>query len=54
MFLFLTFAPAADTTLTSLLKEIQLALGSHKDLFYQGGLVLNMTSSVSVIPTFTF
>jgi hypothetical protein len=38
MTLFLNFSPTTDATIrTSLLKEIRLALRSHKALFYQGG-----------------
>jgi hypothetical protein len=49
MTLFLTFAPTADDSIrTSLPKEIRLALTSHKNLFYQGGLVLSVASSISV------
>jgi hypothetical protein len=47
MSLFLTFAPTADGIIrTTLTKEIWLALRSHKALFYQGGLVLIVASSI--------
>jgi hypothetical protein len=55
MTLFLTFSPTADDTIrTSLPKEIQLALRGHKALFYNGGLVLSMTSFVAASPAFIF
>ncbi len=47
MTLYLTFDPTADGTIrTSLPKEIRLALWSYKALFYQGGLLLSVTSSI--------
>ncbi len=55
MTLYLTFAPSADDTIcTSLPKEIRLALKSHKNFFYQGGLVLSVASSISAPPAYTF
>jgi hypothetical protein len=55
MTLFLTFAQTADDSIrTSLPKEIRLALTNHKILFYQGGLVLSVVSSISVPPTYRF
>jgi hypothetical protein len=55
MTLFLTFSPMADDTIrTSLPKEIRLALRSHKALFYNGGLLLTVTSSVAASPAFIF
>jgi hypothetical protein len=52
MTIFLTFAPTADDSIpTSLLKEIRLALRSHKVSFYQGELFLSATSSILVMPT---
>jgi len=46
-----TFAPSMDGILrTSLPKEVRIALRSHKALFYQGGLVLNVTSSIPLTP----
>ena len=55
MTLFLTFAPTADdSTRISLPKEIRLALTSHKNLFYQGGLVLSVASSISVPLAYMF
>ena len=48
MTLFLTFSPTADDTiLTSLPKEIKLAMRSHKAMFYTGGLLLTVTFSVA-------
>ena len=55
MILFLTFSPTTDDTIrTSLPKEIRLALRSHKALFYQGGLLLTVTSSIAASPAFIF
>ncbi len=46
--LYVTFSPTADDTVrTSLPKEIRLALHSHKAVFYPGGLVLSVASSIS-------
>ncbi len=48
MSLYVTFSPTADDTVrTSLPKEIRPALRSHKALFFPGGLVLSVTSSIS-------
>jgi len=55
MTLFLTFSPKAyDTIRTSLPKEIRLTLRSHKALFYHGGLLLTVTSSVATPSAFIF
>jgi hypothetical protein len=55
MTLYMTFAPTAyDTIRTSLPKEIHLALKSHKNFFYQGGLVLSVASSISAPPAYIF
>ena len=55
MTLYITFAPSADDTIrTSLPKEIRLALKSHKNLFFQGGLVLSVASSISAPPAYIF
>jgi len=55
MSLYVTFAPSMDDTLrTSLPKEVCIALRSHKALFYQGGLVLNVSSSTPLTPTALF
>ena len=55
MILFLNFAPIADDTIrTSLSKEIRIALSNHKDLFYQGGMVLSVDSSIPALSTFIF
>jgi hypothetical protein len=53
--LFVTFAPSTDDTLrTSLPKEIRIALRSHKALFYQGGLLLTVASSILTSPSNIF
>jgi len=53
--LYVTFSPTADDTVrTSLPKEIRLALRSHKALFYPGGLVLSVASSISAPVLFIF
>jgi hypothetical protein len=45
--LFVTFASSMDDTLrTSLPKEVRIVLRSHKALFYQGGLALNVSASM--------
>ena len=55
MTLYVTFAPTADDTVrTSLPKEIRLALRSHKALFFPGGLVLIVSSSISAPAAFIF
>ena len=55
MTLFLTFSPTADDTIRgSLPKEIRLELRSHKALFYNGGLLLSVTSSVAAPPVIIF
>jgi hypothetical protein len=55
MSLYVTFSPTADDTVrTSLPKEIRLALRSHKALFFPGGLVLSVTSSISASAVFIF
>ena len=55
MTLFLTFSPTTDDTIrTSLPKEIRLALRSHKALFYKGGLLTTVTSSIAAPPAFIF
>ncbi len=53
--LYVTFSPTADDTIrTSLPKEIRLVMRSHKALFYPGGLVLSVTSSISAPALFIF
>ena len=53
--LFLTFSATSDDTIrTYLPKEIRLALRSYKALFYQGGLLLTVTSFVAAPPAFIF
>jgi len=55
MTLFITFSPTADDTIRTFLpKEIRLALRIHKALFYTGGLLLTVTSSVAAPPAFIF
>ena len=55
MSLYVTFAPSMDDTLrTSLPKEVLIALRSHKALFYQGGLVLIVSSSIPMTPVALF
>ena len=55
MTLYLTFDPTANEIFrTSLPKEIRLALKNHKNLFYPGGLVLSVASSISAPPTYIF
>jgi len=55
MSLYVTFAPSLDDTLrTSLPKEVRIALRSPKALFYQGGLVLSVSSSIRLTPTALF
>ncbi len=45
--LFVSFSPCMDdTTRTSLPREMRIAIRSHKDHFYPGGLVLTVTSSI--------
>jgi len=52
---FLSFSPTMDDAIrTSLPKEIRLVLCSYKALFYQGGLLLIVTSSVADPPAFIF
>ena len=53
--LYVTFAPLMDDTLrTSLPKKVRITLRSHKALFYQGRLVLNVSSSIPLTPTTLF
>ncbi len=55
MTMYFTFAPTADDTVrTSLPKDIRLALRSQKALFFSGGLVLSVTSSISAPAVFIF
>ena len=55
MTLYVTFSPTADDMIrTSLPKEIQFAMRSHKALFYPGDLVLGVTSSISAPALFIF
>ena len=50
--LYVTFAPSMDDTLrASLSKKVRIALRSHKALFYQGGLVLSVSSSTPLTLT---
>jgi hypothetical protein len=53
--IFITFAPTADdATRTSLPKELRLALLSHKNLFFKGGLTLQVASSIPAHPEYIF
>jgi hypothetical protein len=55
MTLFLAFSPTADDTIrTSLPKEIRLPLRNHKTMFYNGSLLLSVTSFVAAPPAFIF
>jgi len=53
--LYVSFSPTMDDTIrTSLPREIRIALRNHKDLFYPGGLVLSVTSSIPLTPPALF
>ena len=53
--IYVTFNPNMDDTLrTSLPREVRIALRSHKTLFYSGGLVLNVVSSIPFTPAALF
>jgi hypothetical protein len=55
MTLYVTFSPTADDTVRTFLpKDTRLALRSHKALFYPGGLILSVTSSISAPALFIF
>jgi len=55
MTIFLTFSTTSDDTIrTSLMKEIRLTLRSNKTLFYQGMVLLTVTSSIAAPPAFVF
>jgi hypothetical protein len=55
MSLYVTFAPSMDDILrTSLPNEIHIALRSHKSFFYQGSLVLSVSSSIPLTPSALF
>ena len=55
MSLYVTFSTTADIPIrTALPKEIRLAMLSHKALFFPGGLVLSVTSSISAPALFIF
>ena len=55
MSLYVIFAPSMDDTLrTYHPKEVRMAFRSHKALFYQEGLVLNVFSSIPLTPTALF
>jgi hypothetical protein len=50
MSLYVTFALSMDNTIqTSLPNEVRITLCSHKAFFYQGGLILSVTSSIPLI-----
>lgn len=49
--LYVSFSPTMDDTIrTSLPREMRIALRNHKNLFYLGGLVLTVTSSIPLTP----
>ena len=51
----MSFSPSMDdTSRTSLPRELRIALRSHKNHFYQGGLVLTVTSSIQLTPPALF
>ena len=53
--LYVTYALKMDDTIgTSLPKEVRIAIRNHKTLFYQAGLLLNVTSSISMPPVALF
>jgi len=53
--LYVSFSMTMDDTIrTSLSRELRIALHSHKDLFYPGGLVLCVTSSIPLTPPALF
>ena len=55
MSLYVTFTPSMEDAIRiSLAKEVRIALRSHKTLFYQGDLVLKVTSSISLPPVALF
>ena len=55
MSLYVSFAPSMDDTLrTSHPRKVRIALRNHKTLFYQGGLTLNVFSSILLTPTALF
>ncbi len=55
MTLYVSFSPMMDHTIrTSLPTEVRIALCNHKALFYLGGLVLNVTSSIPLPPATLF
>ena len=55
MSLYVSFVPSMDDTLrTSLPREVLNALRSHKALFYQRGLTLNVSSSIPLTPAALF
>ena len=51
----MTFAPTVDDTArTALPKELRLALIHHKKYFFNGGLTLQVTSSIPAPPDYMF
>jgi hypothetical protein len=55
MALYVSFAPSMDDKMrTSLPREVRIALRSHKALFYQEGLTLNVSSSIPLTPAALF
>ena len=53
--IYVTFAPTTDdTALTSLPKDIRLALETHKKIFFSEGLTLHIASSIHAPPGYIF
>ena len=53
--LYVSFSTTMDATIrTSLSRELRVALRSHKEHFYSGGLVLNVASSIPLSPPALF
>ncbi len=52
---FITFALTSDdSTRTALPRELRLAFLSHKNLFFKGGLTLQVASSIPAHPEYIF
>jgi hypothetical protein len=55
MTLYVTLTPTTDDTLRIFLpNEVRIALSNHTAIFYQGGLVLNVVSSIPLPPVALF
>jgi hypothetical protein len=53
--IYVSFSTTMDDTIrTSLSRELRVALRSHKEHFYSGGLVLSVASSIPLTPTTLF